>query len=787
MLAHIEAIARCSKPALGKSVVRALNAQQRYKGTLQKPVKSQADMVKELAKYIGGREQDKEGFFVRKPSYTEKDFQNSSFVKYMKQVDREGLQLVQEKLQLLAKTSGIPVDQLQRKLTDKVNQRLDVIKDANAGVLGTIGDFRKKLGSIAESKSGVVDDILASLQNYGEQFEQSELFQFLENVDKKFADLVAQTVKAGDKSPETVEKLRDYADKDSPISRLSPAQVGVLANLVHYGRAEVEETGSRFGSPEMRKFTQEREKNIKDTTQLVKTMLAHFNAAPTLESSPLYKLFRKIDFKFSELVSSYSKIDSEDKEALEKFLQRIVEYAANKATPLRTVLDDKTSEMYRKFQDLAHAPLPIGLGDIYKCLEARGDVFGSPVFRQMQQIDPEFAGLLEQLEKAETAEKASALDKQIEEYLGDEQHAICRALEDVKSESYRLLHAAVAGELRLMDRRVPVKTLVDVLVQKGAKSGEFQLVSSIDPAFGRVLGSLLTEQSGESDRDAAMAKLESIVGDPESAIHRALNEVDDENWKRLIEAIQPAEVAPEAGVAAGDAGGDAELLESERNRDKLEMQKFKEEDQSGLDASVAGINNAYELVLQALDNLTREIRDNQLDPVGPSVVERVTKLLRLNPSDEQKQEAREILDTPLPSHKDEVLELCVNLIMKDGKKDQARKFINRALYLIYLKTRADPVDVLKSALDTAAPLVITKTVKTGFAKNYIVPVPLSSRQRNRMAFLWILDSSDSRASNDFSVRLAEEILNVNDGNSRIMEKKALSHKLAIANRSYLRI
>ena len=116
MLAHIEAIARCSKPAFGKSVVRALNAQQRYKGTLQKPVKSQADMVKELAKYIGGREQDKEGFFVRKPSYTEKDFENSSFVKYMKQVDREGLQLVQEKLQLLAKTSGIPVDQLQRKL-----------------------------------------------------------------------------------------------------------------------------------------------------------------------------------------------------------------------------------------------------------------------------------------------------------------------------------------------------------------------------------------------------------------------------------------------------------------------------------------------------------------------------------------------------------------------------------------------------------------------------------------------------------------------------------------------
>lgn len=113
--------------------------------------------------------------------------------------------------------------------------------------------------------------------------------------------------------------------------------------------------------------------------------------------------------------------------------------------------------------------------------------------------------------------------------------------------------------------------------------------------------------------------------------------------------------------------------------------------------------------------------------------------------------------------------------------------MNRALYLLFLETRSNPVEKLKEALDIVAPLVITKTVKTGFAKNYTVPVPLTQRQRNRMALLWILKASDSKASNDFSVRLCDEVLHVLSGKSALMEKRVLNHKMAIANRSYLSI
>ena len=785
MLAHIEVIARCSRPALRRKaglrslrVVKTISIQNRHKGTLQKPVKTQKEMIEELGKYISSREHDKDGYFIRKPNYTGKDFENSSFMKYMRQADKEGLQLVDEKLQLLAKASGVPVEELQQKLTEKVSMRLDEIKNSNKSVLNTIEDFKKNLGSIAESKSNVVDDILASLRYYGEQFEDSELFEYLSHVDEKFADLVSETMKMENASPASVAKLQSYADGGSPISRLSEKQVKVLANLIHYGKADVDETISGSGNSEMRKFTEEREKNIKDTTQLVRAMLAHFNAAPTLESSPLFRFFRKIDFKFSELISGYSNIDTEDTEALEAFFKRLVQYAANKSTPLRTVLDDKTSETYQKFQSLTEAPLPISLGDIYECLDARRDVSSSPVFVELQRVDPKFATLLQKRAGESMQSDASIGANQIEDYLKDEKNAICQALADVDCQDYRLLRGAVAKEQKLLEKRVSAKAMAEVLLQKGTDSEEFRLVATIDPEFGRAVQPLLGKMRDGDAAERAETIVASIDADPASAIYQALHNVDDEHWGSLVEAVQP-DVSPSDRKNA-EAGMSEKL-------DSAEMQKFKQEDQSALDSDVVGINNAYELVFQALDNLTREIRENQMDPVGPSVVERVAKLLRLNPSEQQKQEAEEILDLPQPSHKDEVLELCVNLIMKNGKKDQARKFVNRALYLIYLKTRSNPVDILKSALDTAAPLVITKTVKTGFAKNFIVPVPLTSRQRNRMAFLWILDSSDSRASNDFSVRLAEEILNVSEGNSRIMEKKALSHKLAIANRSYLRI
>lgn len=76
---------------------------------------------------------------------------------------------------------------------------------------------------------------------------------------------------------------------------------------------------------------------------------------------------------------------------------------------------------------------------------------------------------------------------------------------------------------------------------------------------------------------------------------------------------------------------------------------------------------------------------------------------------------------------------------------------------MYCQTRQDPIQALEKSLDELAPLMMTKTFNTGVAKASVIPVPLNKRQRNRIAWNWIVQSANQRVSSDFAVRLGEEL------------------------------
>ncbi|KAI3403590.2 hypothetical protein KGF56_003635 [Candida oxycetoniae] len=161
----------------------------------------------------------------------------------------------------------------------------------------------------------------------------------------------------------------------------------------------------------------------------------------------------------------------------------------------------------------------------------------------------------------------------------------------------------------------------------------------------------------------------------------------------------------------------------------------------------------------------------------------VTKVFE--PTLEQIEETYAYADKRIPLKQDPTVQNLVNLIMRHGKKTVAQKNVSRAFYIVQLKLRKDPIQVLKETLDKLGPLVKTKTVSTGVAKRKIVPVPLNERQRNRYAINWILEASKNRKSNDFAVRLAEELINAYEGKSTGYEKKAQMHKLATQQRAYI--
>ncbi|KAG0669067.1 hypothetical protein C6P45_004139 [Maudiozyma exigua] len=181
-----------------------------------------------------------------------------------------------------------------------------------------------------------------------------------------------------------------------------------------------------------------------------------------------------------------------------------------------------------------------------------------------------------------------------------------------------------------------------------------------------------------------------------------------------------------------------------------------------------------------------------LSPPGKGKLDLIKETQQINikpfkPTDTQIKEWESLKNVPLPKREDPILQQITNIIMRDGKKQLAEKIISRALYLVFLQTRKDPINLLKKSLDDLAPLMIVKTFNTGVAKAAVIPVPLTLRQRTRIAWKWVIDASKNRASSDFAVRLAEEIVAVSNGLGSAFDKRDQIHKTAITHRSYIKL
>ena len=160
---------------------------------------------------------------------------------------------------------------------------------------------------------------------------------------------------------------------------------------------------------------------------------------------------------------------------------------------------------------------------------------------------------------------------------------------------------------------------------------------------------------------------------------------------------------------------------------------------------------------------------------------------KFEPTEEQLMELEQFKNSEIPLKSDPIVDNLTNLIMRHGKKTKAQKIVTRALYIVYLKTRKDPLEILYETLDKLGPVVTTMVEKTGFAKNRIVPIPLNKRQRNRYAITWILQGAKNKKSPDMAVRLAEEIISAYEGKSSGYDKMSQMHKTAMQQRAYIKL
>jgi len=125
----------------------------------------------------------------------------------------------------------------------------------------------------------------------------------------------------------------------------------------------------------------------------------------------------------------------------------------------------------------------------------------------------------------------------------------------------------------------------------------------------------------------------------------------------------------------------------------------------------------------------------------------------------------------------------INQVMYNGKKTVAQKIVYDAFDIIRERTKQDPLEVFKLAIQNVSPSLEVKPKRVGGA-TYQVPMEVKGGRRLSLAMKWIISNSRGKKGKPMKERLAEEIIEASNNTGWAVKKKTDTHKMAEANRAF---
>ncbi len=142
---------------------------------------------------------------------------------------------------------------------------------------------------------------------------------------------------------------------------------------------------------------------------------------------------------------------------------------------------------------------------------------------------------------------------------------------------------------------------------------------------------------------------------------------------------------------------------------------------------------------------------------------------------------REVL--PDPKYNDLVVTKFMNCVMKRGKKSVAERIVYGAFDIIADKTKQDPLEVFKNALENVRPLVKVMSRRVG-GSNYQIPTEVTEKNGRAIAFRWIISYARARSEKTMRDKLAGELLAAYKKEGNSIKKREDTHKMAEANKAF---
>ena len=147
----------------------------------------------------------------------------------------------------------------------------------------------------------------------------------------------------------------------------------------------------------------------------------------------------------------------------------------------------------------------------------------------------------------------------------------------------------------------------------------------------------------------------------------------------------------------------------------------------------------------------------------------------------RKAEKRDV--QPDPIFEDKIITRFVNNLMRDGKKNVARKIVYQAFEIIEEKTGETGLTTFKSALQNATPVIEVKSRRVGGA-TYQVPMEVRQERGTALGMRWLIKAARSRNDKSMSLRLSRELLDASNNDGGAVRKKDEVHRMAEANKAF---
>ena len=139
---------------------------------------------------------------------------------------------------------------------------------------------------------------------------------------------------------------------------------------------------------------------------------------------------------------------------------------------------------------------------------------------------------------------------------------------------------------------------------------------------------------------------------------------------------------------------------------------------------------------------------------------------------------------PDPKFNSKLVSKFINCLMLGGKKSTAQMVFYDAMDIISDKIQdVGALEVFEKAINNAKPLIEVRSKRVGGA-SYQVPMQVSSKRQQSLAFRWIMASARSKKGKPMSQRLATELLDAYNETGGAMTTRENIHRMAEANKAF---